>query len=205
MRRPSAALLLSGAALVVAVAALVVALRDGEPAGGEPGTPDRPAGLWRALPAEGDLPEGWHVTMANVGVYAGDASAQIAGPERLSGYLTLMQHEDGAEGAQLLLRDIRESADVLPGRKREQIGRLGNEAVAVHQTYQPAGPAGADGPQIQNVTVVWRRGAVVVYLTVQDFGTYLGPGRTQPSTSIEMTTVEALARAIDARLARDLR
>ena len=116
----------------------------------------------------------------------------------------LARHEDGADGAQLLLRDVGESADVLPGRSRVQVGRLGNEAVAFRQQHHLRGPGG-EGPAYVNVTVVWRRGDVVAQLSIQDQPAFAGPGRSQPSAPIDMRAVEELARAIDARLGRALR
>ena len=202
MRRPSIAHFISLLSLAVAVAALVVALRNDGTAPPRPAERTRPTGLWRALPADADLPDGWRVTYASVHAFDPAVSAQLDGPDQSSAHLVLARHEEGDIGAHLDLRDVRESADALPGHEREQVGRLGNEAVAIRQVQRLAG---ADGPHVETVSVFWRRGDVVAHLWVQRHPTFLGPGRSEPAKPIETGAVEALARAIDARLERELR
>jgi hypothetical protein len=204
MRRPSTAVILAGLALIVAVTALLVALNDDSTAQPEAQQSDRPVGLWRALPTDQDLPEGWRVESAGVSPGADGANAQLAGPSSLSGYVYIWHMAAGDDSAHLALQDWRESADALPGQRRESIDRLGNEAVAIRQERPLARPGG-DGPILQTVLVVWRRGDVIAQLSLQDVPAYVGPGRTQPTSRIEMTAVEELARAIDARLEQSLK
>lgn len=205
MRVPSLPLALSVLALALAGVALVVALGNDRVAEEAASETTRPSGLWRGLPADADLPEGWRVISAGAGSGGFTGSyAQLAGPNRLNGYLSLTQHPDGMDGAHLSLRDTRESADSLVGHRRESIERIGSEAVAVRE--QRSIMLGSEaGPVQESVIVTWRRGAVIVTLSVQDTPAFLGPGRTEPSRPIEMAAVEALARAVDARLERELR
>jgi hypothetical protein len=204
MRRPSTAVILSGLALLLSGVALLVALNDSSTKQPEAQESGRPIGLWRALPTDQDLPDGWRVESGSVAPNAAGANAQLAGPSSLSGYVTMWQQAGGDSEAHLALQDWRESADALPGQRRESIDRLGNEAVAIRQERRLTRPGG-DGPVLQTVLVVWRRGDVIVQLGVQDVPAYVGPGQAQPTSRIEMAAVEELARAIDERLEQTLR